>query len=98
MFCVLLGFTLSLNAANHRLKTHKIGSAAKHIATVVHLWCHQPRACVQTQGINPRGIMRLLDDVVLDVQALRKELLQEVAARSFLLVLKRKITRHLTMK
>ena len=52
------------NFAVVRLKTHKIGSAAKCIDRVVHLWRRQPRACVRTQGINPRGIMCLLDDVV----------------------------------
>ena len=46
-------------------------------------WRHQPRACVRTQGINPRGIMCLLDGVVLVVQAPYWEPLQEVAARSF---------------
>ena len=81
-----------------RLKTNEIGSAAKRIGTVMHLWRRQSRACVRTQGINSKGIVCLLDDVVLGVQALRQEPLQEVVACSFLVVLARKITRHLTMK
>ena len=93
MFCVLLGFTLSLNAANHRLKTHKIGSAAKHIATVVHLWCHQPRACVQTQGINPRGIMRRkeLHNIMEKIDQVRETDIDDIPENSrFLLEMVRK--------
>ena len=66
-----------------QLNLRKLAMILNTLAQWCTSWCHQPRACVQTQGINRRGIMRLLDDVVLDVQALRKELLQEVAARSF---------------
>ena len=60
-------------------------------------WCHRLRACVRTQGINLRGIMCLLDDVVLGVQAPHEEPLEDAAARSFLVVLVHEITRHLTM-
>ena len=41
--------------------------------------------------------MCLLDDVVLEVQALREEPLNEAAAGSFLVVLSRGITVYLTM-
>ena len=57
-------------------------------------WCHQPMACVRTQGINRRGIMCLLDGVVLGVQAPYWKPLHEVAARSFLVVLAHEITSH----
>ena len=40
----------------------------------------------------------LLDDVILGVQTPREEPLEEATARSFLVVLARKIKRHLTMK
>ena len=42
--------------------------------------------------------MRLLDDVVLGIQAPRDEPLQEVVICSFLVVLAREIMMHLTMK
>ena len=41
--------------------------------------------------------MCLLDDVVLGVKTLRDELLEEVAACSFLVVLAHEITHHLIM-
>ena len=46
-------------------------------------WCHKLRACVQSPGVNLRGIMCLLDDVLLGVQDPHEELLEEAAACSF---------------
>ena len=43
------------------LKTHEFGSAANALAQWCTSWCHQPRACIRNPGVNPRGIMRLLD-------------------------------------
>ena len=68
------------------LKTHQFGSAANALVQWCTSWCHQLRACVRNPGINPRGIMCLLDDVVLGVQAPREELLEEAAVRSFFAV------------
>ena len=51
------------------LKTHQFGSAANALVQWCTSWCHQLRACVRNPGINPRGIMCLLDDVVLGDQA-----------------------------
>ena len=79
----ILGPAFFYDLASVRLKAHEIGVLQKALAQSYSSWRRKPRACVQTQGINPRGIMCLLDDVVLGVQAPREEPLQEVAAHSF---------------
>ena len=63
------------------VKTHEIGMTAKSLVERCTSWRRQPRACVQKPGINPRGIMCLLDDGVFGVQAPRSEPLQEAVAR-----------------
>ena len=65
------------------LKTHKIGRPANALAQWCISWCRQLGACVRSPDVNPRGIICLLDDAVLGVQAPRKEPLEEPAARSF---------------
>ena len=79
------------------LKTYTFDSSANALAQWCTSWYHQFRASVQNPGANPRGIMRLSDDVVLGVQTPRKEPLQKAAAHSFLVVLAREIMIHLTM-
>ena len=82
------------------LNTHEFSSVANVLTQWCTSWCHQLRGCVQNLGINPRSIiilMCLLDDVVLGVQAPHEELLEEAAARSFLVVLAHEIERHLIM-
>ena len=53
------------------LKTHEFGSVANALAQWCTSWCHQLRAYVRNPGFNPRDIICLLDDVVLEVQAPR---------------------------
>ena len=78
--------------ASVRLKTHEIGTAAKRIGTVmVHFLMSRTQGQYSNPGHQSKGhhvpLSILLDDVVLGVQAPREEPLQEVAARSFLVVL-----------
>ena len=50
-------------------KTHKIAQRATALAQWCTSWRRQPRACVRNLGTNPRGIMCLLDGVLLGIQA-----------------------------
>ena len=70
------------NFASMGLKTYTFDSSANALAQWCTSWYHQFRASVQNPGANPRGIMRLSDDVVLGVQTPRKEPLEEATARS----------------
>ena len=96
---MILGSYNFYKFASAEVNTHEFGRVTNTLAQWCTSWCHQLRACVQNPGINPRGIMcLLLDGVGLGVQALREEPLEEAgSARSFLVVLAHKITRHLTM-
>ena len=71
----------------------------KRIGAMVHLLVSQTQGmCSKPRRQSKGDIMCLLEDVVLVVQALYEKLLEEAAARSFLVGLARKITIHLTMK
>ena len=68
---MLLGPAIFADFAFVGLKNHKIGIPINVLAQWGTSWCHQFRACAQKPCVNPRGIMCLLDDVILGVQAPR---------------------------
>ena len=62
------------------LKSHKTGRVAKALSRRCISWWLHASTCVQTPCANPSGIMCLLDDEVVGVQASRQEPLEESAA------------------